>query len=58
MKTSLKCTSPDEILYTITVTATAREFKQLRDDSVIPYALSLEISNLLIQANQTFETNN
>jgi hypothetical protein len=55
MKTSLKCTSPGEILYTITVTATAREFKKMRDDSVIPYALSREISDLLCQANQTFE---
>jgi len=54
MTCKLKCTSPEEIKYTITMTATAEEFQKMRDHNSIDFTLQRTISNLLSQANQTF----
>ena len=58
MKCSLKATNPEEIEYTLSLTATAKEFEELRlkvdKYSYITQSLTKAISDILIQANRTY----
>jgi len=60
MKCSLKATHPEEIEYTISLTATAKEFEELREkidrNFYITQSLDKMISDLLIQANKAYNT--
>jgi hypothetical protein len=58
MTCKLKCTEPEQIKYTITMTATAEEWERLREE-ITPknnYVFCRTVSELLAQANQTFTT--
>jgi hypothetical protein len=56
MKCELNCTNPEEIEYTITMTATAKEWEMIRDIMNIKtdIVLTSTISSMLKQANRTF----
>ena len=57
MKVKVKCAKPEDIVYTITITATVAEFKELDKQLGKAYPswrLSEQITNLRWQANKTF----
>lgn len=56
MNCKLNCTNPEEIEYTITMTATAKEWEMVRDIMNVrtDTVLTSTISDLLKQANKTF----
>lgn len=60
MRCDLTCTEPDDIEYTIKITATVGEWREMRgqftDNQLnMPYSLQREISSMLSQANRTFK---
>ena len=59
MNCKLNCTNPDEIEYTITMTATCKEWREFRTSVQakgvqFPTSLSHRIEKMLIQANKTY----
>jgi hypothetical protein len=60
MKSRLKCEKPEQIEYTITMTATAEQWEQIRDDLEGARfhgpagALRSQITNLLAQARKNY----
>lgn len=57
MKTRLKCENPGEILYTVTITGTAKEFEDLREQLETKWPamyLTRQINDLLGQARKIY----
>ncbi len=59
MEARLKCESPEKIVYTITITATAKEWEELRDNLNNVFetlVLRNKINNLISQARKIYWT--
>ena len=57
MKTRLKCENPEKIEYTLTITASTKEFEELRDQLVSKWPsfhLSEAVTDLLSQARKIY----
>lgn len=59
MKATIKATNPGEIEFTLSITATASQWVKLKDQLAADWPASdlrYSITQLIIQANQTFST--
>lgn len=57
MKCRLKCEEPEKIMYTMTITASAKEWESLRDqlsNKWPSWELSSQVTDLLAQARKVY----